>query len=190
MFMFEKLNQSQNWTWTNSASTPEVPPLHQSQWVTFVGSQAHWVNELYFPRMALKVVAELWCVMSRCAIETECKSCTAAAALLQRGSKDIDNNGVLVAFIKGSRASHIQRKATFWHRAWATCCMHVVSKPFWFGEHSGKETPTVQVSHLLLEWILESYTTCVLDTVGECTCNVRIINLWSTIKMWSKYVIT
>ena len=53
-----------------------------------------------------------------------------------------------------------------------------------------EETPTVQVSHLLLEWILDSYTICVLDTVRECTCNVIIVNLWSTITMWSKYVST
>ena len=48
------------------------------------------------------------------------------------------------------------------------------------------------MSHLLLEWILDSYATCVLDTVCECTWNVKSCNhiCDERSQCGSKYVIT
>ena len=49
-------------------------------------------------------------------------------------------------------------------RAWATCCMHVVSKPFWFGKH-------VRTRRFLRNALQCKWATCCI-----------------TIPMWSKYV--
>ena len=52
-------------------------------------------------------------------------------------------------------------------------------KPFWFGEHFRTERfwkNTNSVSEPLAEWIVDSYTTCVLDAVCDFTSNVASSN--------------
>ena len=100
---------------------------------------------------------------------------------------------------KRPRAHHIQNQATFWRIVkksldfvcggpWAACSMEVVSKPFWFGEHSRDRRfwrNTNSVSEPLAARMDSRFlysTTCVLDTVCKCTCNVLSCNHLSVMK--------